>query len=116
VGTAPFPNKIPNNFAGERCQFGASVEEVNMQLGQDRFCLFARLDRDSQPVEVEQSATAGRRHRRCSAAHVADPRPCEGAIDVVQIVDQTGASGPAWNYGGVSWLGLGVGSAEAACS
>ena len=27
---------------------------------------------------------------RCTAAHVLDPRPCEGAPDTVQIVDQTG--------------------------
>lgn len=28
---------------------------------------------------------------RCSAAHLEDPRPCEGPADAVQIVDQTGA-------------------------
>jgi hypothetical protein len=29
---------------------------------------------------------------RCSAAHVADPRPCEGPKTAVQIVDQTDAA------------------------
>jgi hypothetical protein len=31
-------------------------------------------------------------HGRCKAAHVADPRGCEGRPDAVRIVDQTGAS------------------------
>ena len=30
--------------------------------------------------------------QRCPAAHVADPRPCEGQRDAVRIVDQVGAS------------------------
>ncbi len=29
--------------------------------------------------------------RRCAAAHLADPRPCEGQWDAVRVVDQTGA-------------------------
>ena len=29
---------------------------------------------------------------RCAAAHARDPRPCEGATDAVQIVDQTAAA------------------------
>jgi hypothetical protein len=28
--------------------------------------------------------------RRCAAAHAEDPRPCEGAVDAVEIVDRAG--------------------------
>ena len=31
------------------------------------------------------------RQVRCAAAHVSDPRPCQGRPDTVRIVDQTGA-------------------------
>jgi hypothetical protein len=34
--------------------------------------------------------SAATRDGRCPAAHVADPRPCDGPTDSVQIIDQTG--------------------------
>jgi hypothetical protein len=39
------------------------------------------------PLPAASAAPPG----RCPGAHVLDPRPCEGAADAVQIVDQTGA-------------------------
>ena len=39
--------------------------------------------------------TTPRQPPRCAAAHVADPRPCEGHHDAVRIVDQTGAGAGA---------------------
>ncbi len=32
---------------------------------------------------------------RCAAAHVSDPRPCQGQPDAVRVVDQTGAGAEA---------------------
>jgi hypothetical protein len=52
-------------------------------------------DRSGRQVERRDAwrPTAGSESRgRCPAAHAADPRPCEGVIDAVQIVDHAGAS------------------------
>lgn len=44
------------------------------------------------------------RDRRCPAAHPADPRPCDGPDDSVEIVDQTGVRTPACGLHGAVLL------------
>jgi hypothetical protein len=57
-----------------------------MVFNQDRAARLARVPNEIRPVEASPEAVIG---GRCAAAHAEDPRPCDGAIDAVQIVDQT---------------------------
>jgi hypothetical protein len=52
-------------------------------FNQDRAARLAHLPNEDRPG----GALDGLR-QRCAAAHGEDPRPCEGATDAVQIVDQ----------------------------
>jgi hypothetical protein len=54
---------------------------------QDRHDRVAHLPNEDRPGR----ALDGLR-QRCAAAHGEDPRPCEGATDAVQIVDQAGVA------------------------
>ena len=48
--------------------------------------------------------SAATRDGQCSAAHVEDPRPCDGPTDSVRIIDQTGAATSACLLHGAALL------------
>ncbi len=60
-------------------------------FNQDCAARVGHLPNEDRPGEVSPEAAIGGLRWRCAAAHEEDPRPCEGAGDAVQIVDQTGA-------------------------
>jgi hypothetical protein len=61
-------------------------------FSQDRVVRLACVPNDVRAGAIPPEVAAAVPRGRCAAAHEEDARPCEGAIDAVQIVDQTGVA------------------------